>query len=153
MDDVRSEEEEEDGPRTLGMYYGHVETPDQLVDPTECDPPDLWYHQTDMSREAAYRLWWGLEAKTQQATYSIPAGSYSFHCAAHKLGPPFPASVKVLASWITELSEQGIRYKTIKAFLTVVMSVQDGIGDGDLEVFRSCMLQTTIVGIKRLQSE
>ena len=58
-------------------------------------PPNSWYKQTSLPREAARLLWWGLVTKTR-TTYSTSAKSYDTHCALNDL-TPYSATTNALA--------------------------------------------------------
>lgn len=116
------------------------------------DPPDSWYNQTALPREAASLLWWGLAAKTRKA-YATPTKSYSAYCAINGSTPSFPATVNSLASWIAHLSTRRANAKTIKAYLTGVRSAHVDMGYEDLAVFHNPQLQRIIAGIRRLRGE
>ena len=116
------------------------------------DPPDSWYNQTALSREAARLLWWGLAAKTRK-TYATSIRSYSAHCAINESTPSFPATVNSLVNWIAHLSTRRVKAKTIKAYLTGVRSAHVDLGYEDLIVFHNPQLQRIIAGIRRLRGE
>ena len=116
------------------------------------DPPNSWYEQTPLPREAARLLWWGLATKTRK-TYSISTKAYTSHCAMHGHTPPFPALIASLASWIAALSAKRVQSKTIKSYLTGLRSAHVDLGYEDLAMFQNAQLQRIIAGNRRLHGE
>ena len=114
------------------------------------DPPQSWYCQTDLSRQAARAVWWGLEFKMQK-TYAAVEKSYSVHCALNGIQPPFPATVNSLASWIVDLGRKRLNSATIKSHLNRVRSLQVGMGYEDFAAFDSPRLDIVIAGYRRLR--
>ena len=80
--------------------------------------------------------------------------SYCTHCALIGIRPPFPASIRSLTSWITQLSTKRVKSKTIKAYLTGIRSAHiDMCYDDDLSVFHHPRLERMIAGHRRLHGE
>ena len=115
------------------------------------DPPESWYNQTPLPREAARLLWWGLSAKTRSG-YSSAVKTYRVHCALNGLAP-FAATLTSLASWIAELSTKRIQARTVKKYLTALRSSHVDMGYDGLAVFHHPQLQRMIAGMRRLRGE
>ena len=143
-----SDSEEWDGP-TKSSRVSRAETRSHRAAELGCDPPQSWYSQTELSREAARCLWWGLDAKTQK-TYAAVEKSYSVHCAIKGIKPAFPATVNSLANWISELGSKRVNSATIKAHLNRVRSLNVEIGYDD-RAFDSPQLDIIIAGYRRLR--
>ena len=141
--------EEGDGPSNSFMHAEAGTHAHRSAGPGS-DPPQSWYSQTSLSREAARLLWWGQDTKTQK-TYAAIEKFYPTHCAINGIKPSFPVTVRSLLSWITELGNNRVKSATIKAHLDCVKSVQAGMGYEDLAVFDHPCIEQTIRGIRRLR--
>lgn len=115
------------------------------------DPPDSWYKQTPLSRNAARYLWWGLANKTR-SSYRTAVHSYTEFCALSRV-TAFPATIQSLTGWVARLADHRIQVKTIKAYLCGVRSAHVDMGFEDLDVFHHPLLQRVIAGIRRLRGE
>ena len=143
-----SDSEEGDGP-IRSSRVSKAEVRSHHAAELGCDPPQSWYSQTDLSREAARFLWWGLDAKTQK-TYAAVEKSYGDHCVLNGIRPPFPATVNSLASWIPDLGRKRVKSATIKAHLNRVRSLNVEMGYDD-RAFDSPQLDIIIAGYRRLR--
>ena len=146
--DSSSDSEEGDEP-TKSSRVSKAETRSHRAAELGCDPPQSWYSQTELSREAARCLWWGLDAKIQK-TYAAVEKSYSVHCAIKGIKPAFPATVDSLASWISDLGNKRVNSATIKAHLNRVRSLNVEMGYDD-RAFDNPQLDMIIAGYRRLR--
>ena len=116
------------------------------------DPPETWYNEVPLDRQAARYLWWGIAIRTR-GLYDAARKSYTTYCQLATNFPPFPATIRSLSAWIAALGQRGLRPKTIKNYLAGVRSSQLDMGLGDLEVFHHPVLDRIIAGIKRMHGE
>ena len=144
-----SDSEEGDG-RTKSSRVSKAETRSHRAAELGCDPPESWYSQTDLSREAARYLWWGLDPETQK-TYAAVGESYGAHCVIQGIKPGFPATIYSLATWITDLYNKRVKIEMIKTHLTSLRSLHVGIGHEDLAAFDSPTIKRILAGIRRLR--
>ena len=143
-----SDSQEEDAP-TNSSRLQKMEIGSHHAAELGCDPPQSRYSQTDMSREAARALWWGLDAQSQKI-YATVAKTYSAHCLMNEIKPIFPATVQSLASWISELDRKRVSFATIKAHLNRVKLLDVDLGNGD-SAFDSPQLGRIFAGFRRLR--
>ena len=143
-----SDSQEEDGP-TKSSQLREMEIGSHHAAELGCDAPQSWYSQTDLSREVARALWWGLDAETQDI-YAVVAKTYSTDCLMSEIKPPFPATVKSLANWLSDLDSKRASFTMIKTLLYGVSLLNVDLGYGD-SAFDSPQLARILAGFRRLR--
>lgn len=145
-----SDSEEGDAPMLSFLDHERAETRGHRSADLIRDPPDSWYQQSSLSREAARLLWWGLDSKMRN-TYSTAFKSYNSYCALHRL-VAFPATVATISGWIGYKSRH-LQPKTMESYISGLRSVHMNMGHEDLSVFHSPLLQRLIAGSHRLHGQ